>query len=244
LICEADKNIRQLIENKTYEYVKDYVVSALVLNVTESYIEIQKYLEDSHNNFGMENMENILSCIDVEETKNVFELTCNIIPDLFIELYEDILDILCRTYVSDIIEKNSLSVSDKREFKERITKLLMDEACLFSLELDVLENIIDKLDLLIPKLTHIMFQSENNEATDLNRYYIEFLDVWGYLIHKYHTTINLYLDIIYPRQVEVVYEELINSLLQNIFLILEKLHPCDQGKACKLLINYFNNLLD
>jgi hypothetical protein len=244
LNCRADKDIRQLIKNKTYEYVKDYVVSALVLNVTESYIEIQKFLEDSHNNFGMENMENILNCINVEETKNIFELTCNIIPDLFLELYDDIVAILCRTNSSEIIEKNSLSVSEMRAFKERIVKLLMDEAYLFYLELDVLENIIEKLDLFIPKLTHIMFQLDNNKANDLNRYFIEFLDVWGYLIHKYHTATNLYLDIIYPTQVEVVYEELSKSLIKNIMEILEKLDPCDLNKAYTCLENYFNNLLE
>lgn len=244
MICEADKNIRQLIENKTYEYVKDYVVSALVLNVTESYIEIQKYLEDSHNNFGMENMENILSCINIEETKNIFELTCNIIPDLFLEMYDDIVAILCRTNDSEVIEKYSLSVSDMRTFKERIVKLLMDEAYLFYLELNVLDNITEKLNLFIPNLTNILLQIDNNKDSDVNRYFIEFLDVWGYLIHKYHTATNLYLDIIYPRQVKVVNEELSKSLISNIFGILEKLGPCDLNKACSRLENYFNNLLE
>jgi F0F1-type ATP synthase delta subunit len=246
MICGLDKNIYELISSKVYEYVKDYVIAALAVNITDSYMDVQNYWKETIDNLGIDDMNHLIECLKLDDTKSVFEVTCTQIPELFADLYEDIKECLLKVYGNDLINNYSLDSTSLGEFKVRIIDILMKESEGLCNEFVDLKHIENRLIRLIPKLCKTIDSHKNYDASELNRLIIKFLDAWGTLINKYHITINMYLDKIYPTQVESVYSEVMNSLFNNIIEILNKLLEAgeDLSKAYTMLEECFNCLME
>lgn len=246
MICGLDKSVYELISSKVYEYVKDYVIAALAVNVTDSYVDVQNYWKETIDNFGIDNMNQLIECLSLDDSKAVFQVTCTQIPELFTDLYEDIRVCLFKLYGNVLIDNYSLQPDSLESAKIRIIDILTKESeglCNEFSELKLIENRLIKL---IPKLSKTIDSHENYDASELNKLIIKFLDTWGNLINKYHITINMYLDEIYPKQVEAVYSEVMSSLFNNIIEILDKLFQdgADLTKAYNMLQEYFNYLLE
>ena len=212
---------------------------------SDSYEDIQSYLKESSNNFGMDKMEQILECLNIDETIKVYETTCLQIPDLFLDIYEDLLVCLGKLYKTDI-NNYTLDADNKNAFRQRIVNLLNKEVELLQGEFKEINITVKRLNILIDKFSQPKVFSSAQSEKNLNNLIIKFIAAWGNLINRYHVATNMYLDEIYPKHVEAVYSEVMNSLINNIFDFLSKL--LDKGEdlshAQSMLEEYFSCLME
>jgi hypothetical protein len=238
--------IYNLINNKIYEYVKDYVIAALALNVIDPFIDIHNYLENKGEDFELTQLEQIFQYLKIEDIKIEFESTCDNIPELFIEIYNDIINKLSELYRLPFIHNYLIGSVASQCIKENLLSILIDDKHLFYSELYELELIIDRVRVLVPKLNYSIVFHEKYKSQELSYLIMKFTDAWGNFIHKYHVIISMYLDNIYPKQVEAIYEFLTNTLSKDLFNLLEKLNnnKVDLSKAYITLDNYFFTLME
>lgn len=246
MVYNTDMEIYNLINNKIYEYVKDYVIAALALNVIDPFIDIHNYLENKGEDFELTQLEQIFQYLKIEDIKIEFESTCDNIPELFIEIYNDIVNNLIDLYKLPFIDKYLIHSDTADCIKKNLLAILIDDKQQFYSELYELELIIDKVRFLVPKLNYSIVFHEKYKSQELSYLIVKFTDAWGNFIHKYHVIISIYLDNIYPKQVDAIYDFLTNTLLKDLFDLFEKLNKSkvDLSKAYITLDNYFFTLME